>query len=107
MNFLLAIEGAAVMSEAKITDDDMIHTPDINKEFNYLLITDSQSENEDFLVAFAGKTAGGPFYVAISFVINGETMNLQKLEKIFMDDYLHSTKMIEELRRWRAENEIV
>lgn len=34
-------------------------------------------------------------------------MNLQKLEKIFMDDYLHTTKMIEELRGRRAENEIV
>lgn len=33
------------MSEAEITDDD-IHIPGINKEFNYLLITDSASENE-------------------------------------------------------------
>lgn len=107
MNFLLAIEGAAVMSEAKVTDDDMFHIPGINKEFNYLLITDSASENEEFLAAFAGKTAEGPFYVAIAFVINGEMMNLQKLEKIFMDDYLHTTKVIEELRGRRVENENV
>lgn len=105
MNFLLAIEGAAVASEVKITDDEMFHLPGINKEFNYLLITDSQSENEEFLAAFAWKTAEGPFYVAIAFMINGEMMNLQKLEKIFMDDYLHTTKMIEESRRWRAEEE--
>ena len=107
MTFLLAIEGAVVASEIKITDDDMFHFPGINKEFNYLLITDSASENEEFLAAFAGKTAEGPFYVAIAFVINGEMMSLQKLEKIFMDDYLHSTKKIEELRRRSAENEIV